>query len=192
MSLNISVNDVLSSVAGFISETIEAEKLKYNESDNPTELLQVKSLIADLGFQVDFSLMSSVTEVQEIYDMYRNKLADESNIEIRTLLKLANHIHNYLNDNYVTDVINPWSKYIDRLAALISLHRNVEHVSTCQDESILSGMDHREWLKLLNNNPWLVAAVSIQYIPSYYNMVILTDLTTALPIGDNSETQHTR
>lgn len=189
--MGISVNDVLSTTVSFISETVETEKIKFNESSDPRDLIQVKSLIADLGFQVDFSLMSSVTEVQELYDIYRNKLADESNIEIRTLLKLANHINIFLNDTYSHDSEQPWREYIDRLADLISIHRNVDSLKTCQDDSICSGMSNKEWFVLLENNPWLVAAVSLQYVPNYYLITIITDLNELVPKGEKGEAQYT-
>lgn len=179
--MKVNVNLVLSTAVSFLKETVVTQKIKYAASKNEEDLMKIYGLIADLGFQVDFPLMASVVEIQDLYDSYRIKLAGESNIEIRTILKLTNHIHNFILDEYGDTNNNPWNDYITRLAQLLTLHSDVKLSSTFQDESILSGMNIAEWANLLENNPWLVAVVSVHYIPSYYLMSILMDLDATLP-----------
>lgn len=174
--MDINVNFVISKTVGYISELIASEKVKFEQSGQGDDLFKLMDMLTDLVFQVDFSLMASVIEVQELYDNYRNRLADESNIEIRTLLKLSSYIHTVVHDEYSEKQVNPWIEYIDRLSILISLHSTVNTIHTCQDESILTGMGSNSWSGLLVNNPWLVAAVSIQYIPSYYLLDILVGI----------------
>ena len=174
--MGINVNFVISKAVAYISEIVTSENVKFEQSGQAADLIKLMDLLSDLVFQVDFSLMSSVTEVQELYDMYRNRLADESNIEIRTLLKLSSYIYTVVHDEYSEDQVNPWQEYIDRLGDLIALHSTVDPIHSCQDESILSGMSSTSWVQLLSNNPWLVAAVSIQYIPSYYLLDILVGI----------------
>ena len=128
-------------------------------------------LISDLSFQVDFCLISSITQIQEIYDGYRNKQAEESNIQIRTLLNLATHLHNGLQD----EKLQGWFELIDRLTKVLTLHSSVDKQLTCQDESILDCMSISDWKTALTNNPWLVAAVCIQLIPTYYILQLVTD-----------------
>lgn len=179
--MNINVNLVLATVVSFLKETVATEKIKYIASKNEEDLMKIYGLIADIGFQVDFPLMASVVEIQELYDSYRIKLAGESNVEIRTILKLTNHIHNHLCDEYGTQQNDPWDAYIDRLTKLLTLHSEVDPRQTCQDESITSVLSPSDWNSLLVNNPWLVTLVSIHYIPSYYNMAMLLDLQDTLP-----------
>lgn len=176
--MSVSVNAIISNTVDYLTESVTAEKLKFAESDDPQDLTKLMDMIADLGFQTDFSLMKSAVEVQEVYDIYRNRPAEESNLEIRLLLSLSSHIYNILMDEFHTNTnMDSWETYLSKLAKLITLHSRVDVTLSCQDESLLTGMDYKEWKSLLTNNPWLVAAVTIQYIPSYY----LTTLLLGLP-----------
>ena len=178
--MSVNVNDILSTTVDYLTETVVAEKLKFVESGDSRDLTMILDMVSDLGFQTDFALMKSPTEIQELYDIYRNKPADESNVEVRLLLNVASHIHNVLMDKAPVPEARAWDEYIVRLANLLTLHSNVKPEYSFQDESLISGMDFKQWDGLLKNNPWLVAAVSIQYIPNYYLTSILLGVDTLI------------
>lgn len=187
--MTVSVNAIISNTVDYLTESVTAEKLKFAESGDPQDLTKLIDMIADLGFQTDFSLMKSAVEVQEVYDIYRNRPPEESNLEIRLLLNLSSHIYNTLMDEFQSNSnIDSWESYITRLAKLITLHSQVDPSSSCQDESLLTGMDTKEWKTLLVNNPWLVAAVTIQYIPSYYLTTLLLGLEREPQMAAGDET----
>lgn len=178
--MNIKVNDILSQVVGYLSEAVTTEHIKFDTSKNSDDVVKILEMLTDIRFQVDFTLMSSAIEVQELYDKYRNRPTEESNIEIRTLMDLANYIHILVCDDYErVGHTTQWDMLINRLAQMVSLHSNVLMESTCQDESITNGMDTDTWKTLLNSNPWLVAAVCIRLIPGYYILnITLNDMDT--------------
>lgn len=174
--MNIKVNDILASVLSFLDEAITTEYIKASGIEDSSDLTKLLEMITDIRFQLDFTLMSSVLEVQEFYDRYRNRPVEESNIEIRTLMDLITFIKIKLNDEHgfntnhvrssTTD--GPYKLLIQRLADLLTLHSNVEVINSCQDDSFIKTMNANAWSDLLSANPWLVAAVCIRLIPAYY------------------------
>ena len=187
--MNIKVNDVLSHVVSNLTEVVATEMTKGNVSGDHTDTLKVTSMLIDLRFQIDFTLMWSVKEVQDLYDKYRNRPAEESNIEIRTLFDLASSINIFVNDTYKDGTSpQPWVGLIDRLSDLITLHSEVNPQHTTQDESITQGMDASTWKTLLKANPWLVAAVCIRLIPGYYMLDITSTESTSVTSGGKYET----
>lgn len=167
--MNINVNDILSKIVGYLSEALITENVKFEATEDASDVLKLTSMITDIRFQIDFTLMSSAVEVQELYDKYRNRPTEESNIEIRTLMDLAGYIHILVNDEYeALNHVSQWERLISRLVKLLILHSAVVLEETCQDESITNGMSYDEWNRLLKANPWLVAAVCIRLIPGYY------------------------
>lgn len=168
--MTTTLTDVLSDCLAFLSEANDTLTMKKDIVPEQNELELFTYLISDLSFQVDFCLINSVTQIQEIYDGYRNKPAEESNIQIRTLLNLATHIYTKVQD---ADA-NGWDQLIARLGKILTLHSKVDPRLTCQDESILECMSYDSWKVTLTNNPWLVAAVCIQQIPSYYILKLVS------------------
>ena len=177
--MTVVLRDVLSNTLSFLQEANDTLRVKSDIVPESNELELFTYLVADLGFQVDFCLISSITQIQEIYDGYRNKQVEESNIQIRTLLNLATHIHNTLTDENLTG----WVELIERLTSVLTLHSNVDHKLSCQDESILDCMSAKDWKTALTHNPWLVAAVCIQQLPAYY----ILQLTSNIEVGDSDE-----
>lgn len=169
--MTIKITEVLSNALSFLHEENSTLRMKKEILPEGEDLELFIHLISDLSFQVDFCLISSITQIQEIYDGYRNKQAEESNIQIRTLLNLATHLHNGLQD----EKAQGWFELIDRLTKVLTLHSSVDKQLTCQDESILDCMSVSDWKTTLTNNPWLVAAVCIQLIPTYYILQLVTD-----------------
>ena len=170
--MSINITEVLSNALSFLHEENSTLRMKKEILPEGEDLELFIHLISDLSFQVDFCLISSITQIQEIYDGYRNKQAEESNIQIRTLLNLATHLHNRLQDEWDQG----WFELIDRLAKVLTLHSSVDKQLTCQDESILDCMSVSDWKIALINNPWLVAAVCIQHIPSYYILKLVSGI----------------
>ena len=167
--MNINVNDILSKIVGYLSEALITENVKFEATEDASDVLKLTSMITDIRFQIDFTLMSSAVEIQELYDKYRNRPTEESNIEIRTLMDLAGYIHILVNDEYeALNHVSQWERLISRLVKLLILHSAVVLEETCQDESITNGMSYDEWNRLLKANPWLVAAVCIRLIAGYY------------------------
>ena len=169
--MTIKITEVLSNALSFLHEENSTLRMKKEILPEGEDLELFIHLISDLSFQVDFCLISSITQIQEIYDGYRNKQAEESNIQIRTLLNLATHLHNGLQD----EMDRGWIELIDRLTEVLTLHSSVDKRLTCQDESILDCMSESDWNTTLTNNPWLVAAVCVQLIPTYYILQLVTD-----------------
>ena len=169
--MTIKITEVLSNALSFLHEENSTLRMKKEILPEGEDLELFIHLISDLSFQVDFCLISSITQIQEIYDGYRNKQAEESNIQIRTLLNLATHLHNGLQD----EKAQGWFELINRLTKVLTLHSSVDKQLTCQDESILDCMSVSDWKTTLTNNPWLVAAVCIQLIPTYYILQLVTD-----------------
>lgn len=159
-----------------MDEAITTEFIKSSETKNAQDLTKLIEMVIDIRFQTDFTLMSSPVEVQELYDKYRNRPADESNVEIRTLLDLAAYVKIIINDEHgltlKTTNGDPYNICITRLVDLLTLHSNVDEQYTCQDESITATMNKEVWKNLLKANPWLVAAVLIRMIPGYHIMDI--------------------
>lgn len=171
--MTIRITEVLSNALSFLHEENSTLRMKKEMLPEGEDLELFIHLISDLSFQVDFCLISSITQIQEIYDGYRNKQAEESNIQIRTLLNLATHLHNGLQD----EELQGWIELIDRLGKMLTLHSKVDPRLTCQDESILECMSYDSWKVTLTNNPWLVAAVCIQQIPSYYILKLVSGIS---------------
>ena len=176
----INVNDTISTVVTYLNEVIAAEFIMYNKSGDSADIVKLAEMLLDVRFQIDFTLMSSATEIQELYDKYRNRPVDESNIEVRTIMDLAAYIQMTMSDTALSTNDTPYLTLISRLADLLTLHSNVDISLTCQDESITQTIDHQGWCALMKANPWLVAMVCIRLIPSYYivdmAVVKLTDI----------------
>lgn len=175
--MSINITEVLSNALSFLHEENSTLRMKKEILPEGEDLELFIHLISDLSFQVDFCLISSITQIQEIYDSYRNKQAEESNIQIRTLLNLATHLHNRLQDEWDQG----WFELIYRLTMVLTLHSSVDKQLTCQDESILDCMSVSDWKTALTNNPWLVAAVCIQMIPTFYILQLVTDTQSEKP-----------
>lgn len=193
--MSINMSEVISTTVAYLSENIYAEQLKYEISNDYSDFNLLLELITDLGFQVDFHLMTSVVEVQLLYDGYRIKKVEESNIQMRTLLKLTTHIINYINDNFgdtTTSAVSLHVALIERLVYTLTLHSNVDFLKTCQDDSIVNGMNAIEWRDILDNNPWLIAAICIQHIPSVYLMELISGENNFNKLigGESNETQY--
>ena len=191
--MNINVNETLTSVLSYLNEAITTEFIKFAGTKDSTDLDKLVTMITDIRFQLDFTLMSSAVEIQELYDKYRNRPADESQIEIRMLFDLASFIKCEINDKYgyVNESrannkdTDPYVIFILRLATLLTLHSNVVSTDTCQDESVTEVMDYASWRKLLLSNPWLVAAVCIRLIPGYY----ILDITINKLSGEETKVE---
>lgn len=173
--MNIKVNDILASVLSFLDEAISTEYIKASGIGDSSDVIKLIGMITDIRFQLDFTLMSSAGEVQEFYDKYRNRPVEESNVEIRTLMDLATFIKIKINDEHGSDSdktnnhMSPvYNNFIERLSDLLTLHSNVNSDYTCQDDSLTQTMDIETWHRLLKANPWLVSAVCIRLIPTYY------------------------
>lgn len=166
--MNIKVNDMLSLIVTYLNEVIATEFVMYTQSKDASNMVKLAGMLIDVRFQIDFTLMSSALEVQELYDKYRSRPVEESNIEIRTLMDISGYIHMMLLDEESEDESQPYSDFIERLARMITLHSTVDMAITCQDESMTQTMNETSWVSLLHANPWLVAMVCIRFIPSYY------------------------
>ena len=164
--MTIKVNDVLSEVVTYLNELIATEIVMFSKTNVMDNIVALNDFLLDVRFQIDFTLMSSPVEVQELYDKYRIREVSESNLVIRSLMDLAGHIRIYIDDNNTTP--NGYITFIDRLAGLLTMHSTVDLDLTCQDESFTLTMDKHSWVRLMESNPWLVATVCIRMIPSYY------------------------
>lgn len=194
--MHININDVLTATLAYLDEALSTEIIKAGITEDPVDLDKLIAMINDIRFQIDFTLMGSAVEVQELFDKYRNRPADESNIEIRTLLDLVTYIKTYVHDNYGQDVVNVgiacntkggiYYNLIERLADLITMHSTVDKLNTCQDESITQTMNTNAWIDLLRANPWLVAAVCLRLIPGYYVIDITVNKFNIEKVNSNA------
>lgn len=189
--MNINVNDTLSLIVTYLNEVIATEFIMYTKSKDSQDMVKLAGMLLDIRFQVDFTLMSSAVEVQELYDKYRSRPIEESNIEVRTIMDLATYIQMVLNDGPgIDDGDVPYLTFISRLADSLTLHSNVDMSLTCQDESITQTIAHENWIALMQSNPWLVAMICIRLIPSYYIVDMAITKLTDIPKVTN-ETRST-
>lgn len=184
--MNIKVNDMLSLIVTYLNEVIATEFVMYTQNKDASNMVKLAGMLIDVRFQIDFTLMSSALEVQELYDKYRSRPVEESNIEIRTLMDISGYIHMMLQDEE-EDATQPYDDFITRLARMVTLHSNVDLAITCQDESMTQTMQETAWISLLHANPWLVAMVCIRFIPSYYIVdMAITKLTDIPKVKDET------
>lgn len=182
----IDVIDVMTKTTEFLTDAVMCERIKIEHGDDGANLLKVIGMVLDVRFQIDFNLVTSATEIQEIYNKYRNLPIDESKIEIRTLMDIATFIKSHVDSTYPAGrgPITPPSKnptmvldryksaytsdLIPQLASTISMHSAVNLTYTCQDASVTDALSDTMWVELLNSNPWLVSMVLIRMIPARY------------------------
>lgn len=162
MTTNKLLNQIISETIIYVNEEFTGIRdfaIRFGDFD---EYKQVSELLVRIVRNTDFHLVRTNSELQELYNTIRyNDGEDTGNFGIRFICGVADFILSYsaIDDFSVTELH-------EALADMVTVHNSVDRDKTCYDTEFLETLKYQDWVEVFKNNPWLVACVVLNKMPS--------------------------
>lgn len=162
--IDIIADDIKSSYIISRVTEIESEYIPFeNELIEDTDPIFVKKLklLLSLRYNLDLNFVTTETELQKFFDTHIAR--PDTNVLVRTIL-------DWLNTFIALIGVETWNSIADELINVLTFNSkiNIDKKRSCYNDYILEGgAIFAEYANsFIYNNPWVVLAGLIKFIPS--------------------------